>query len=342
MMQTRKNGRRVWADVLGLILTLIMLVIVSAQFSVRSPLYSDTAYDLSGDWMTEDGQMIALHDVAPGTVTVTHSLSGMDLTDKSLCLKSSDTFLDISVDGETIYHYAPAYPQIIGRSYGNAIHMVSLPRNGKVLTMTLIPVYSGDVADLRAVAIEESSKFIIELYRQGLPEFLACLIMVIFGIIMMLLEIVGGNEAVRQPMGFLPLGLFSVIIGIWSMNDTFVLQCFTGRPEIIKMLCYLCMMLIAYPPVSFVASAAKRRDSKLLPVLGCLTVINFLSTLILSGLGIVDPHYMLLFSHFNIVAAMCMYSMHLPLLVSISRRSRWRRHWRSLRRARGRSLILSV
>ena len=107
-------------------------------------------------------------------------------------------------------------------------------------------------------------------------------------------------------MGFLPLGVFSVIIGIWSMNDTYILQSLTNRPELIKILCYLCMMIIAYPPVSFVASAAKRRDSRMLTALLVLVALNFITTVTLSGLGMVDPHYMLIFSHINIIIAMGM------------------------------------
>ncbi len=90
------------------------------------------------------------------------------------------------------------------------------------------------------------------------------------------------------------------------MNDTYILQSFTNRPELIKILCYFCMIIIAYPPVSFVASAAKRRDSRMLPALLSLILLNFITTVILSGLGITDPHYMLIFSHINIVIAMVM------------------------------------
>ena len=66
------------------------------------------------------------------------------------------------------------------------------------------------------------------------------------------------------------------------------------------------MMIIAYPPVSFVASAAKRRDSRMLTALLVLVALNFITTVTLSGLGMVDPHYMLIFSHINIIIAMGM------------------------------------
>ena len=301
MERLKKSGNRIITDLIMLFLILFIIVIISIQFHTDTPLY-----DMSSEWTAENGQTVSLSDLPSGIVTVTHTLSDMNLTDKSLCIKSSDTFLDILIDGETVCHYAPAYPQIIGKSYGNYIHIIPLPDDAEQVTMTLTPVYSGDTADLRSVSVENPAEFIIRLYRHGLPEFIACLIMVVFGFMMMLLEITGESTVSNQPMGFLSLGLFSVIIGIWSMNETYVLQSFTEHPEIIKIACYICMMLIAYPPVSFIATVAKRKDTPLLRVLAVLIIINFMTTVTLSGLGIVDPHYMLLFSHFNIVTAMGM------------------------------------
>lgn len=310
------KGRRIWADLLGVILTALMFVIMSALFSGRSAIYDETSYDMTSNWLDENGKSVSMNELPAGKVTITHSLSGMNIIDKALCIKSSDTFLDASVDGRVLYHYAPTHPDIIGKSYGNYVHVIPLPPNADELTMTLTPVYDGDTADLRSVSIEEPAKFVSDIYRQGLPEFIACFIMIVFGVIMMLLDITGENVTSGQYMGFLPLGVFSAIIGIWSMNDTYILQSFTNRPELIKILCYLCMMIIAYPPVSFVASAAKRRDSKMLPALLVLIALNFITTVTLSGLGIVDPHYMLIFSHINIVIAM---SMTIYLMIQATR-----------------------
>lgn len=291
---------------LVLILTLFMVIIVGSQFVEREPIYGNTPYDLSTDWVTEDGRTVSLSELPAGEITIKHDLTDLDLSERDLCLKSSDTFLKVMVDGKTVYDYAPTYPNIIGKSYGNYIHVIPLGDDSAVLTMTLTPVYDGDTADLSDIYVESSARYIVDIYRQGLPEFVACLIMVFFGIVLLLLELTSQNTGSDQPMGFMSLGIFAVIVGVWSMNDTFILQSISGRPELIKMICYICMMMIAYPPVSFVASAAKRRDTILLPVLAVLIGVNFILTFTLAELGIVDPHYMLLFSHINIMFAMFM------------------------------------
>ena len=306
MKAFQKTAHTTFTNLIVLLLAIVMFVIVLSQLGSGAYVQDTDSYEMTTQWQMEDGQVLALAELPAGEVTVTHSLEGMDLREKRFCLKSSDTFLSVQADGVQVYEYAPVYPPILGVSYGNYLHMIPLPADVQTLTMTLTPAYDGDTADLRSVVIEDPAKYLTTLYRQGLPAFIACLVMVGFGIVMMLLEVTGGSTATGQPMGFLPLGVFSVLIGIWSMNDTFVLQSFTQHPEIIKIACYLCILLIAYPPVSFIATAAKRWDSKLLPSLAGLMALNLVSTLILSGAGIVDPHYMLMFSHFNILVAMCM------------------------------------
>ena len=141
MKNLLRSGRRIWTDMIALILALVMIVIVAAQFSTRTVFYGDTAYDLSSGWVTEDGQSISLNEAEPGVVTLTHALSDMALTDKCLCLKTSDTFLDISIDGELVYHYAPTHRNVIGHSYGNYIHTIHLPADAQEVSMTLTPIY---------------------------------------------------------------------------------------------------------------------------------------------------------------------------------------------------------
>ena len=54
------------------------------------------------------------------------------------------------------------------------------------------------------------------------------------------------------------------------------------------------------------ASSTDHRKTILLPILLCLTMINYALTLTLSALGISDVHLMLHFSHVNIVIALIM------------------------------------
>ncbi|MBP0973170.1 MAG: diguanylate cyclase, partial [Oscillospiraceae bacterium] len=110
----------------------------------------------------------------------------------------------------------------------------------------------------------------------------------------------------QNTVNFYSLGAFAILVGLWSANDTLILQVFTQHPEIVRFVTYLCLMFIAFLPVSFMASATNYRKSILVPVLLILTGINFALTMTLSILGISDIRQMLPFSHINIAIAMGM------------------------------------
>jgi len=112
------------------------------------------------------------------------------------------------------------------------------------------------------------------------------------------------NES--KMLNFFSLASFAILVGIWSANDTYLLQTFTNHPEMIKMHSYLCLIFLAYPPVSFMAYATDRKNTKLLPVMVVLVTLNLAANMLLSGFGIVDPHDLLILSHINICAAMGM------------------------------------
>ena len=92
----------------------------------------------------------------------------------------------------------------------------------------------------------------------------------------------------------------------WSANDTYIIQVYTQHPEMMRFANYLCLIFIAYLPVSIMAKATNCTDSPMLPVLFLLTIVNFAVTMILSLLGVRDVREMLPFSHFNIAVALVM------------------------------------
>lgn len=324
----RRNG--VLSYIVAMLLIILTIVVTLVRFNSNSGLYDNSIIDLISGWTTEDEKNVSLSDLPKGKVTLTYDTSEIDLMDKALCLKSTDTFIDVylfdHVDslkekdngdgyvdesapeksdngGRNIYHYAPDQPSILGKSCGSYVHVIPLPPKAGRIEITLTPIYKGDTSEIQYASIEDPSRFITYVYRKGLPEFIACLIMVLFGILMLLLETTGGSGFTGQPLGFVSLGAFSFLIGLWSMNDTFVPQLITEKPEIINYISDLCIILLAYPLVSFTATAVKKRGTPLLRMIAILTAVNLILTLMLPGLGISDPHYMQLFSRINIILA---------------------------------------
>lgn len=108
-----------------------------------------------------------------------------------------------------------------------------------------------------------------------------------------------------------------ILIGIWSANDTLILQIYTQRPELIRFLTYQCIIFVPYPPVSFIATVTNRKDEVLQHVMLYLVILNFLANLVLSLLGRSDIRRMLPFSYVNAAIAI---GMLVYLLIAAARR----------------------
>ena len=287
-------------------LTLFIVFIAYICFSPPSSRPNITSTDMTKGWISQDGETLSLNKLPKGNIVLTKNISDIDKYNQSFCLKSSDTWLEIAFDGESAYKYAPKQAHIFGASYGLYVHMVSIPSDAEEITLSLYPIYSGDTAEVRSVCIEDAAVFIADIYHQGMYNFFLCIIIIAFGIVMLIMGLTSFKLNESKMLNFFSLSSFALLVGMWSANDTYLLQTYTNHPEIIKMLSYICIIFIAYPPVSFMASATENKDTKLLPIMVVLISFNLGANMLLSGFGIFDPHDLLILSHINIVAAMFM------------------------------------
>ena len=306
MERSVSNNRMIWADIISIIIIAICAFIAALFFT--SP---QSGYDLGSDrvdkgWYFENGDSADISNLPKGDVTISHSLEKIDTNGKSICFKSTDTHIEILADGVSIYNYAPEYANLLGKSYGMFVHLVLIPSNTKEITLKLHPIYNKSAARINYAVIERGATFMNSVYRRGLPNFALCSLMVVFGILMLLIGFIDRSNINNNTLNFFSLGSFAILVGVWSLNDTMIIQAFTGHPEIMHFINYLCLIFVSYLPVSFMASASEHKGTILLPVLLWLITINFVVTMAITVLGIRDMYEMLPLSHINILIALCM------------------------------------
>lgn len=306
MKKTSHTRILMWSDIAMPFLAIF--IVLTAYFSLSPPSShpKNTVIDMTNGWIDKNGKTFSLNKLPKGDIVLTQNISHIEKYNLSICMKSSDTWLEIAFDGQTAYRYAPVQEPIFGASYGLYVHMVSLPTNAREITMSLHPIYIGRTADIQSVCIEDAAVFIADIYHQGMLDFFLCIIIIAFGTVMMIMGFSTRSLNENKMLNFFSLGSFAILVGTWSLNDSYLLQTYTNHPEIIKMLSYLCLIFIAYPPVSFMASATENKHTKLLPAMVVLISVNLAANMMLSGFGIFDPHDLLLLSHINIGVAMVM------------------------------------
>lgn len=300
----RKNSWEIWTDLLPLIAIAVCVLVVSVGFTTVSLHYNDSVTDISEGWLTSAGETVSLDELPHGELVLTRSLEGIDTDGMRLCFKSADSDISAAFDGVTTYTYEPRQAALLGKSSGMYIHMIRIPRGSCEVTLTVRPIYESVPVYIMDAAIEDAAKFMGDIYYHGLPGFSVCVIIALFGVLMLIIGIATHGTGDGTNVNFFSLGTFAILAGLWSANDTYIMQAFTQHPEVVRFVNYLCMMFIAYLPVSFMAHATNNRDTVMLPVLLGLTAVNFTLTMILSLLGVSDVRLMLPFSHVNIAISL--------------------------------------
>ena len=311
------------ADLISIIMVVIFTIIAVQYSKMPAAGNSDSGFPFMDGWQAPDGSKMSLIDVKTGDITISHNLD-VNTLGKQLCMVSADTEIIAEFNGIETYRYAPEQHNLIGVSYGMDIHMINIPSSAKYVTLKLHSLYPQNPVYIRDLSIEDDGKFVMDVYRKGLPSFVICVMIVLFGLVMVIMGFTNLRNDDNNTVNFFSIGTLAILVGIWSANDTLILQIFTGRPEIIKFMTYLCLIFVAYMPVSFIANAAagahiSSEESKhsdkitnnpvsdiMLKILLALVTINFLVTIFVSLLGITDVHGMLPFSHINIIIAMIM------------------------------------
>ena len=295
-------------DLLPLIAILVCTILVSLSCRTEEIHYDDSVIPFADEWTTSEGETVSLEDLPIGDVEVSHSLNGIDIENKRLCFKSTHTYIKAKFDGKVTYTYEPVQSQIIGKSYGMYVHLIPIPEGASTVTLELHPLYNGTSAAIEYTTVEDAGMFMADLYHNGLPSFAICMIITLFGVLMLIMGVPTLLMEGDNTINFFSLGTFAILVGIWTMNETMILQIFTQHPEIVRYTDYMCLTFIAYPPVSFVASATKQRSTTFLPVLMTLCTGNFILTNLFSLMGICDMRTMLKCSHLNILIALFMAS----------------------------------
>lgn len=273
-------NRRWWASLLALVILTTCIVIGAQEGRFERRYYSTLLIELNDGWYTEDGIEMQLNSLPYGEIVLTHATEGLALSNKRLCTRSVDTFFEVLADGELVYSYFPEQAAILGASYGMYIHAIPIPETTRMLTIRLTPIFEDGQPTLLGTTIEDPGMFMADLFKEGIPGFCMCLMMLILGIIMVIIGIFSSGRGDHQQLEFLTLGMFAVLTAAWSVNDTLILQMLTQNPALIRLMNYMTLIFLPYFVVSFIAYATNHQKSQLLPTLFTVVCLNFLVNLL--------------------------------------------------------------
>lgn len=294
----RQGKRRSAREQAVFLYLLIVFVLVSIHLDRGNEgVYIGKSFPLSDNWVTESNEVVSLYNLPLGSLYLTTELNGLPVGDNSLCLKSIDTVFDVYADGQRIYSYRPTIPKRLGKSYGMYVHTITIPDNTISLSLRLEPVFSETSAALRDVVIEDGVQYMSNLFRHNLLAFGRSSVILLIGLLFLIIGIFSKTIMNTAGLDFISFGVLCVLIGFTGYNDTLLLQVLTRHPALIRVVTYVCLILLPYPAVAFFASAAGNSRSRLVPASLVLCLVNFAAQVALTYRGISDYYHLVYISH---------------------------------------------
>ncbi|MBQ8110120.1 MAG: HD domain-containing protein [Clostridia bacterium] len=283
---------------------LIVFILVSIYLD-RNSASSCPADNLpmSEGWQTEASGTVSLSELPLGSLDLTADVAEMDLTGKSLCMKSIDTLFDVYADGRRIYSYRPAIPKRLGLSYGMYVHAIPIPEGTVTLGLHLEPIFPGAPASLNDVMIGNSGQYMSDLFRHNLLAFGRSTVILLIGLFFLAVGIFGKIIMNTAGLDFISFGILCILTGFTGYNDTLLLQVLTQHPSLIRVVTYVCLIALPYPVLSFFASATGNSHSRLVPAFLVLSLGNLGAQVLLTHRGVSDYYYMVYISHAIIILA---------------------------------------
>lgn len=296
----KKFDRFIVYDILCFILfAAYMAVLISGVTpeNTAAPFKEEKLLDFSDGWKAEDGKPVSLSQLgdlitsAGQTIVLTHNTPGTGNADRDLCFRSKNIWFSVALDGKTVYDFHPNIGIYGSRSYGSAFHHITIPSGSSGnITITAQPIYNDNNCFFDMMKIGDSGAYYQWFMETHFLSFILCMIIVIFGFIMLILSFtLGRNEYTSYSLR--SLAFFSMTLGAWAgLESTLILQMLAGWVSLLHGFNYMLLIFMGYPAVQFANSLMVKPKKLAARLDSAATAAVFVICITLNGLGLRDFH----------------------------------------------------
>lgn len=199
---------------------------------------------------------------------------------KTLLIRTSLQDVRIYLDNNLIYEKVFRTHQF--DPYASLWHFVELPHHveGQTLTIEVSSPYESIAGQLNPVLFGTTDALYIQLYRSYGVRFIVSILVLVLGLIIV---IVNTFVTKNHDKGFVYAGIFMVLLSLWLIAESRLLQFFTGSQILIASLAYIMIPLLPLPLIKYLKEVLITGFGKLLTTMyltffGIFVTIVFLNT----------------------------------------------------------------
>lgn len=263
-MFTTKRGRVHAIYLLGLIGMIILVILTLCTRTNVPPLNGNNSYvDISDDWhlsargneevsLMKPSEYLGEDDT---TLTLYYTLPEEISGSTALIYRTKDTYSKLFADGELLYETARPDSRFYNRSPGNIWNVVDISekRGGQTLRLEITMVYDKSAFTIDHTYLGDKLCIVSDMVHKKMWAIILSLFMILIGIVLIVMEIVtkkdikNHDEDLTKSKGMFYLGLYSLLIGVWSLLETNTLQFFVADARLLQLLNNITMIVDTLP-----------------------------------------------------------------------------------------------
>ncbi len=284
--------------VLGLLgmLGIVIAVYITRQYGEQEAAgytnISDSwTLDREGTEPIDLGSLGRHMDEQTGMVSVYQRLPELD-GDASLVYRTKDVYTKILINDSVIYETDVYTSRFYNRSPGNLWNIAKfhMQDSGALVEMQVYMVYDTNAVTVDFTLFGDKTDIILTLCREKLLGITVSLLMVIIGLVLIAIDLMPAYSQTRKNHGMIWLGLYSTLIGIWSLIETNVMQFFVSDMRILQMVDNMIMIVDSMPLLLYLDCEYRIFKNWVMRAFCYVNAVYILASVVLQFTGIMDLH----------------------------------------------------
>lgn len=303
-MNTNWDNKRKLITVLyflGIAAILFITLIISStkQGHIENP---ETYISISNAWtLDKEGTMpvspkkLGQHmDPEIGWLSIYYQLPEI-YSEENLIYRSKDIHTRVLIDGQLIYEPTVYESPLYNESPGNLWNIIPItPKySGKCIELQIGMIYDTNTLTLDTLYFGDSTDFVLNHLSKNQWALTVSLIMIIAGAFFMIYDLLPAYGKIKIHHSLFWIGLFSFLVGIWSLMETNLLQFWVDDVRIIQLVNNMVTLVLGMPLLFYLNCEYEIFKYRIMRVLAYINVGYILVCLGLHFSGLLSVHYTL-------------------------------------------------
>ena len=214
---------------------------------------------------------------------------------------SHHQFVKVLADGKEIYA-EQKNGGIWGHTNGSVWNFVSLPYGTKELQIQFVSAYESVQDEEHTFYFGDKLKIYTALLKKSLMSALVSIILIVMGGAMFIYGAVV-NKKVYTGKGLQYLGVFTIILGLWSLNETDAMTIVMRHRITCGFAAYIFLMMLSSSFILFVRELINIEEQKVWKTICNVSMAEFIVCIALQFAGIMDLKETVIITHIIMVIA---------------------------------------